>query len=88
MKDVDYTNPAIQAARDEKQKAIELAAAKVAEAQGKVDAAAKEAELYKNPNWVALELAKIELLKVQAQAEACKQAKTCVVSGGSVLVGA
>lgn len=88
VKDVDYTNPAIQAARDEKQKAVELAAAKVAEAQGKVDAAAKEAELYKNPNWVALELAKIELLKVQAQAEACKQAATCVVSGGSVLVGA
>lgn len=88
LKDVDYTNPAIQAARDEKQKAVELAAAKVAEAQGKVDAAAKEAELYKNPNWVALELAKIELQKVQAQSEACQKAATCVVSGGSVLVGA
>jgi hypothetical protein len=86
--DIDLTNTALQAARDEKQKAVELAAAKVAEAQGKVDAAAKEAELYKNPNWVALELAKIELQKVQAQAEACKQAATCVVSGGSVLVGA
>jgi len=59
----------------------------VAEAQGKVEAAAKEAELYKNPNWVALELAKMELEAAKAQAEACKQAASCVISGGGVLVG-
>jgi hypothetical protein len=88
VKDVDYTNPAIQAARDEKQKAIELAAAKVAEAQGKVDAAAKEAELYKNPSWVQLELAKMELEAAKAQSEACAKAASCVISGGGVLVGA
>lgn len=88
VKDVDYTNPAIQAARDEKQKAIELAAAKVAEAQGKVDAAAKEAELYKNPSWVQLELAKMELQAAEAQAAACAKAASCVISGGGVLVGA
>lgn len=90
LKDVDYTNPAIQAARDEKQKAIELAAAQVAEAQGKVDAAAKQAQLYGNPAWVALEQAKIELQKAQAQAEACKQAASCTIvsGGGGVLVGA
>ena len=87
LKDVDYTNPAIQAARDEKQKAIELAAAKVAEAQGKVDAAAKEAELYKNPSWVQLELAKMELEAAKAQSEACAKAASCVISGGGVLVG-
>ena len=87
VKDVDYTNPAIQAARDEKQRAVEVAAAKVAEAQGKVDAAAKEAELYKNPSWVSLELAKMELEAAKAQAEACAKAASCVISGGGVLVG-
>lgn len=90
LKDIDYTNPAIQAARDEKQKAIEIAAALVAEAQGKVDAAAKQAQLYGNPAWVALEQSKIELQKAQAQAEACKQAASCTIvsGGGGVLVGA
>lgn len=90
LKDVDYTNPAIQAARDEKQRAIEQAAALVAEAQGKVDAAAKQAQLYGNPAWVQLEQAKIELEKAKAQAEACQKAASCTIvsGGGGVLVGA
>jgi hypothetical protein len=90
LKDVDYTNPEIQAARDQKQKAVELAAALVAEAQGKVDAAAKQAELYKNPAWVQLEQAKIELEKAKAQAAACEKAASCTIvsGGGGVLVGA
>lgn len=90
LKDVDYTNAEIQAARDQKQKAIELAAALVAEAEGKVRAAAAQAELYKNPSWVALEQAKIELQKAQAQAAACEKAASCTIvsGGGGVLVGA
>lgn len=87
VKDVDYSNPAIQAARDEKQAAIERATALVAEAQGKVEAAAKTGSLYDNPAWVELELAKLELEK----AKACAASPTCtiVLDGGSgVLVNA
>ena len=89
LKDVDYTNPAIQAARDEKQKAIELAAALVAEAEGKVRAAAAQAQLYNNPSWVGLEQAKIELEKVRLQSEACKASPNCTIvqGGGGVIVG-
>lgn len=89
LKDIDYTNPAIQAARDEKQKAIELAAALVAEAEGKVRAAAAQAQLYNNPSWVGLEQAKIELEKVRLQSEACKASPNCTIvqGGGGVLVG-
>jgi len=84
LKDVDYTNPAIQAARDEKQAAVERAAALVAEAQGKVDAAAKTGSLYNNPAWVELEKAKIELEK----AKSCAAAPGCtiVIDGGSGVV--
>lgn len=84
---VDYADAGIQAARDEKQKAIERAAALVAEAQGKVDAANKLASLYNNPNWVALQLADKELEAAKAQADACAKAASCVISGGGVLVG-
>lgn len=73
VKDVDYTDPGIQQARNDKQKALEQAAARVAAAQGEVDAAAKQRELYSNPAWVALEKAKIQL-KI---AEACGQNPNC-----------
>lgn len=77
LKDVDYTNSAIQAARDEKQAAVERAAAllaeaqgkaqaAVAEAQGKVDAANKLNELYTNPAWVELQKAQMELDAIKA----------------------
>jgi len=77
LKDVDYANPAIQAARDEKQAAIERAtaalaeaqgkaAAAVAEAQGKVDAANKLNELYANAAWVELQKAQMELDAIKA----------------------
>jgi hypothetical protein len=61
IKDVDYRDPGIQTARNEKQKALELAQAKVIAAQGDVDAAEKQKSLYNNPAWVALEKAKIQL---------------------------
>lgn len=88
LKDADYTNAAIQAARDEKQAAIEKAAAQVAEAkgkaaaqvaeaQGRVDAAAKLAKLYSNKAWLELELAKL-------QAEACRASASCTVVSGQV----
>lgn len=73
VKDVDYTDPGIQEARNNKQKALEQASAQVAEAQGKLDAANKQAQLYDNPAWVALEKAKIQL----EIARACGQNPNC-----------
>lgn len=73
IKDVDYKDPGIQAARNEKQKALETAAAQVAAAQGQVDASEKLKGLYNNPAWVALEKAKIQLQIAQA----CGQNPNC-----------
>lgn len=83
--DVEYADDGIQAARNEKQKAVEEAAAKlaraqgeaaalVAEAKGKADAAAELAKLYATPGWVALQK---EIIQQQALIEACKVAKEC-----------
>lgn len=69
---IEYADPGIQAARNEKQKAIEEAAARlakaqgeaaalVAEAKGKVDAAKELEKLYANPAWVKLQLAIMDL---------------------------
>lgn len=94
---VEYADPGIQAARNEKQKAVELAAAKlaeaqgiaaalVAEAQGKRDAANAVGALYNSPGWVALQK-QIEAGK--ALVEACKAAKECrlvVGPDGSVIM--
>lgn len=88
---VEYADPGIQAARNEKQKAVELAAAKlataqgeaaalVAEAQGKRDAAAALNQLYNTPGWVKLQQ-QIEAGK--ALIEACKAAKECRLIVGS-----
>lgn len=82
---VEYSDPGIQAARNEKQKAVELAAAKlaeaqgqaaalVAEAQGKRDAAAALNQLYNTPGWVALQK---QIEAGRALVEACKVAKEC-----------
>lgn len=79
IKDVDYKDPGIQAARNEKQKALEQAAAQVAAAQGQVDAAEKLKTLYSNPAWVALEKAKIQLQIAQA----CGQNPNCHMIMGS-----
>lgn len=84
VKDIDYNDPGIQAARNEKQKAIEQAAANkaraegdaaalLAAAQGQVDAANKIAQLYKNPAWVALKKAEIQLQIAQS----CGQNPNC-----------
>jgi hypothetical protein len=82
---IDYANEAIQAARDEKQAAIERASALVAEAQGKVAAAAAEAELYRNAVWVQLEIAKLHLEEVKL----CAANPNCTVildqNGGSAV---
>jgi hypothetical protein len=82
---VEFSDPGIQQARNEKQKAIELGAAKVAaaeaearalvaEAQGKADAAAKLDALYRSPGW--LELQK-KITEMNGLIEACKVAKEC-----------
>lgn len=84
LKDVDYTNPAIQQARDEKQAAIEHATALVAAAQGQVDAANKIGSLYNNPNWVQLQQAQLHLQEVQA----CAANPNCtvVISGSGDVI--
>ena len=79
LKDVDYANPNIQAARDEKQAAVEKATALVAEAQGKVDAANKTGTLYNNPAWVELEKAKLQLQMVQE----CAKNQNCTIVLGA-----
>jgi hypothetical protein len=82
---VEFTDPGIQAARNEKQKAIELGLAKVAaaeaeakalvaEAQGKADAAAKLDALYRTPGWIELQK---QITQMNGLIEACKVAKEC-----------
>lgn len=81
----ELADRALQAARNEKQKQVELAAAALAkaegeskalleEARGKKNAAAEIAALYNNPGWVKLQET---ILKTQALIEACKAAKEC-----------
>lgn len=80
IKDVDYADEGIQAARNEKQKQVELAAARVAEAQGQLDAAAKLNSLYSNKSWVQLEIQKLQL----QQAQACANTGKCIlIMGGN-----
>lgn len=78
--DVDYADPKIREARNTKQTNEELAAAKVAEAQGILDAAKKQQELYNIPGWVALQ--KQERISA-ALVEACKVAHECKLIVGS-----
>lgn len=72
VKDVDYADPGIQEARNNKQKALEQAAAQVAEAEGKVRAAAAQQELYKNQAWMQLQKAQLQLQAIQACAASAK----------------
>lgn len=73
VKDVDYTDPGIQQARNEKQQALERATALVAEAEGKLKAASAQQQLYNNRAWVELEKAKIQL----DMAKSCGQNPNC-----------
>lgn len=77
IKDVTFNDAGIQQARNEKQKAVELAAAQlakaqgeaaalVAEAKGKKDAAAEIASLYNSPGWVQLQMQIMQLEAVKA----------------------
>lgn len=72
IKDVDLADPGVQAARNDKQEALEKAAAQVVEAEGKVKAANAQGQLYKNPQWMALEQAKVQLQIAQACAASAK----------------
>lgn len=97
ISDVDYNDAGIQAARNEKQKQIELgaatleranaeAAALLAEAKGKKNAAEEIAKLYQNPAWVRLQ---DTILKTQALIAACEKAKECkliVGADGNIIV--
>lgn len=85
IRDVNYNDEGIQAARNEKQKAVEFAAARVAEAQGVVDAAKKMGELYQNRAWV--ELKKAELQYQSIQACAANPNCTLVLGADGVITG-
>lgn len=88
---LEYADPGIQQARNEKQKQLELAAAKVAaakgdaealvaRAQGEQDAAGKLAALYNSPGWVKLQQT---IKQTEALIEACKAAKECKLIVGA-----
>ena len=88
---LEYADPGIQQARNEKQKQLELAAAEiakaegaakalVAKAQGERDAAAALASLYNSPGWVSLQKT---IATNQALVEACKAAKECKLIVGA-----
>jgi hypothetical protein len=97
MISMEYGDPGIQAARNEKQKAIELAARDLAAAQGKANALVAEANgkaeaaralnaLYNTPGWVALQK---QIEAGNALIEACKAAKECrliVGTDGSLIM--
>lgn len=96
--DVDYKDKNIKAARNNKQVAVEQAAADLAkaegaakaleaEAKGKASAARELAKLYATPGWVDLQK---QIIQAQALIDACKAAKECVLvagSNGNVWVG-
>lgn len=76
--DVELADASLQAARNEKQKAVELAAAKLAEAQGAVRAAAEMDKLYQNKAWVALKIAEMQL----EEARVCAASPKCIMVRG------
>lgn len=89
--DIDYADAGIQEARNAKQKALEQAAATLAQAQGeaakleaeakgKAKAADELAKLYASPAWVQLQ---IEITRANALVEACKAAKECTIVVGA-----
>lgn len=91
IKGITYRDPGIQNARNEKQKAVELAAAKlataqgeaaalVAEATGKKNAATELAGLYSSPGWVELQK---KIIEADALVKACQAAKECRLIVGS-----
>lgn len=86
VKDVDYADPGIQQARNDKQKALEQAAAQIATAEGQVKAAQAQDALYRNESWMALEKAKLQLQAIQA----CSANPNCTLIlgvDGQVLLG-
>lgn len=83
---ITYTNPAVQDAADKRAAAVQNAAALLAEAQGKLDAANKTGNLYNNPAWVRLQEAQMRLDQVKA----CAANSNCTIiigdSGSPVIV--
>jgi hypothetical protein len=89
--DVDFRDKNIKAARNNKQVAVEQAAADLAraqgaaaallaEAQGKANAAKALEALYKTPGWIDLQKQQIQ---ANALYQACQAAKECYVVAGS-----
>lgn len=84
--DVRYTSPEVQAAADKRAAAVQQAAALLAEAQGRLDAANRQQQLYTNPAWVRLQEAQMQY---DAIVKACSQASsncTFIVGDATTLV--
>lgn len=88
VKDVDFANPGIQAARDEKQKAAEGSAAKLAEAQGLLASQQALNRALADPNYrqYLMKQLDVEIAKACASNQSC----TLVITSGndSVLIPA
>lgn len=80
LRDVDFANPEIQAARDQRRTEQELAQARLEEAQGHLEAQERLNSALADPQY-------LDYLKAQMQleaAKACAQSETCTfISGGA-----
>lgn len=87
IKDVDFANPAIQAARDEKQRAAEAGAAKLAEAQGLLQSQLALNKALADPNYRSFLFKQMDV----EIAKACASNPQCtlvVPNGANVIVPA
>jgi hypothetical protein len=83
LRDIDFSNPEIQAARDQRRTQQELAQARVEEAEGHLEAQKALAEALADGEYLAYLRAQMELEAARAAAEACAMAANCtVISGG------
>lgn len=82
LTNIDFANPAIQAARDERRVEEEQAAARLVEAEGHTQAQEELNAALSDPDYLAYLIAQMELQAAQAQAQACQQSANCTVIGG------
>lgn len=83
LRDIDFANPEIQAARDQRRTEQELAQARLEEAQGHLEAQRTLQEALSSGDYLAYLRAQMELEAALAAAQACASSASCtVISGG------
>jgi hypothetical protein len=82
LTNIDFANPAIQAARDERRVEEEQAAARLVEAEGHTAAQQELQTALADPDYLRYLIAQMELQAAQAQAQACQQSPNCTVIAG------